>query len=370
MRVALFCHSLISDWNHGDAHFLRGIASELMARRHDVRVYEPRNAQSVDGILRERGEKALALARETYPRIRPRRYDLAMLDLDEALEGVDVALVHEHNDPELVRAVAERRRRPGARFKALFHDTHHRAALDERSSPPAELAGFDGVLASSTRVREAYRERASVSKAWTWHVAADPRVFYPMPARPTGKDTDVVFVGNWKGEPRATQLRELFARPVRDLSLKARSWGVGYPPSVVRDLGEHGVAHGGYLPNFAVPDVFAQALVAVHLAARSNGIRIFEALACAMPLVCGPSEDDEALFTPGRDYLVARDADEMRRHLELLVKDAAARSEIARHGRGAILARHTCAHRVDELLSIASELGVRVRRAHPAEVTV
>src|SRR5437870_3801939 len=24
MRVALFCHSLLSDWNHGNAHFLRG----------------------------------------------------------------------------------------------------------------------------------------------------------------------------------------------------------------------------------------------------------------------------------------------------------------------------------------------------------
>lgn len=32
MRVALFCHSLLSDRNHGDAHFLRGVATELAAR--------------------------------------------------------------------------------------------------------------------------------------------------------------------------------------------------------------------------------------------------------------------------------------------------------------------------------------------------
>ncbi len=29
MKVMLFCHSLVSDWNHGNAHFLRGMAREL-----------------------------------------------------------------------------------------------------------------------------------------------------------------------------------------------------------------------------------------------------------------------------------------------------------------------------------------------------
>ena len=32
-RLALFCHSLRSDWNHGNAHFLRGVVSELQAPR-------------------------------------------------------------------------------------------------------------------------------------------------------------------------------------------------------------------------------------------------------------------------------------------------------------------------------------------------
>ena len=40
MRIAFFAHSLVSDWNHGNAHFLRGVASELLGRGHDVQVYE------------------------------------------------------------------------------------------------------------------------------------------------------------------------------------------------------------------------------------------------------------------------------------------------------------------------------------------
>ena len=31
MRVILFCHSIVSDWNHGNAHFLRGMVAQLEA---------------------------------------------------------------------------------------------------------------------------------------------------------------------------------------------------------------------------------------------------------------------------------------------------------------------------------------------------
>lgn len=36
MKVAIFCHSLQSDWNHGNAHFLRAVVAELLARGHEI----------------------------------------------------------------------------------------------------------------------------------------------------------------------------------------------------------------------------------------------------------------------------------------------------------------------------------------------
>ena len=36
MRIVYFTHSLLSCWNHGNAHFLRGVLRELKARGHDV----------------------------------------------------------------------------------------------------------------------------------------------------------------------------------------------------------------------------------------------------------------------------------------------------------------------------------------------
>lgn len=370
MRVALFCHSLLSDWNHGNAHFLRGIVTELLARRHDVRVYEPRDSWSVQNLTKDHGEKALDPTRQVYPRIRPRRYDLATIDLDEALDDVDLAIVHEWNDPELVRRVGERRQRPGARFKALFHDTHPRAVSDEAEMSKYDLGGYDGVLALGSAVRDAYQRRSWARRVWVWHQAADPRVFFPVPAPPRGKEGDVAWVGSWDEGERDAALREYFLDPLRELGLSARAYGPRYPTAAQDELRSRNVPYAGWIPNFRVPEVFARFrctidVPRVSLARVRPGVpsmRVYEALACAIPLVSSDWDDAEGLFTAGRDYLVAHDGTEMGRHLKTLVNDAHARSELTRHGRSTILARHTCAHRVDELIAIAGDLGVRVRR--------
>ena len=41
MRIVYFTHSLASCWNHGNAHFVRGVLDELVARGHEVRACEP-----------------------------------------------------------------------------------------------------------------------------------------------------------------------------------------------------------------------------------------------------------------------------------------------------------------------------------------
>src|SRR5438067_6843025 len=87
MRIVLFCHSLLSDWNHGNAHFLRGVVSELGVRGHQVRAFEPRDAWSLQNLLRDHGTEPLEEVRRVYPSLSPIRYEEASLDLDRALEG-------------------------------------------------------------------------------------------------------------------------------------------------------------------------------------------------------------------------------------------------------------------------------------------
>jgi spore maturation protein CgeB len=156
--------------------------------------------------------------------------------------------------------------------------------------------------------------------------------------------------------------------PIRDLGLTARIYGVRYPAGTKAALRDAGIEYGGWLANYLLPEVFAHYRVTVHLPRRPYvdalpgvpTIRPFEAMACGIPLVSAPWNDCERLFAAGKDYLVARDGTEMKRHLRALLGDAAMAEELARHARRTILARHTCAHRTDELLGISAKLGLDV----------
>jgi spore maturation protein CgeB len=79
-------------------------------------------------------------------------------------------------------------------------------------------------------------------------------------------------------------------------------------------------------------------------------------MACGIPLVSAPWDDIEGLFRPGRDYLVAHTGIEMRQHLRAILNDAAVARELARTGLETIRTRHTCAHRVDQLLRIQGQI--------------
>jgi spore maturation protein CgeB len=377
MRIVLFVHSLLSDWNHGNAHFLRGVAAELVSRGHDVRVHEPRDAWSLQNLLtEERGERALAGFHAAYPTLASSRYDLATLDLDRALDGADLAIVHEWNDHGLVRRIGEHRRAAGpGGYRLLFHDTHHRSVTAPETMAAYDLSHYDGVLAFGGVIRDLYLERGWAARAWTWHEAADTRVFHPIPGEP--QEGDLVWIGNWGDEERTAELHEFLIEPVRDLGLRARVHGVRYPEAGKRALADAGIDYAGWLPNPEAPRAFARFRTTVHVPRRPYvealpgipTIRPFEALACGIPLVSAPWDDAEGLFRPGRDYLVARDGGEMKRHLRDLLNDPALAAEIARSGRETILDRHTCAHRVDELLAIGRELGLAGRTEVPLGAT-
>ncbi len=360
MKIRLFYHSLISDWNHGNAHFLRGVVAELRARRHDVVVYEPKDAWSVQQLVAEHGRAPLARFRAVYPGLRSVRYDPARFNVERAVAGADLVVVHEWNDPDLIaRLGAARRRRE---FVLLFHDTHHRLVTSRAAIRACDFTHFDGVLAYGEVLRRLYLAERLVARAWTWHEAADTRRFRPLPERePAG---DLAWIGNWGDDERAEELREFLIEPVRTLGLKARVYGVRYPEAARAALANAGIEYAGWLPNFEVPEVFAQFKVTVHIPRRPYvktlpgipTIRPFEALACGIALVCSPWRDTEHLFTPGKDFLVARDGAQMTRHLRSLVADAAKRRRLAEHGIATIRARHTCAHRVDELLAIHAQI--------------
>ena len=362
MRIVLFYHSLISDWNHGNAHFLRGVAAELISRGHEVRIFEPRDGWSLRNLIAEKGSGAVDRFRAAFPELQSTLYDPATLDLNEALDRADLALVHEWNSHDLVRRIGAHRARVGG-YRLLFHDTHHRSVTDPAAMSRYDLTHYDGVLAYGQVLRDLYRSRGWAARAWTWHEAADTRRFRPIDA---AREGDLVWIGNWGDDERTEELYTFLLEPVKTLGLSARVHGVRYPEAGLAALAAAGIAYAGWVPNDLVPQVFARYRVTVHIPRRPYvralpgipTIRPFEALACGIPLVSAPWDDTEGLFTPGADFLVARTGEEMKRHLTMLLHDRSAAAALARHGRETILARHTCAHRVDQLLEIHRRLSL------------
>jgi spore maturation protein CgeB len=360
MRFAFFYHSIASDWNHGNAHFLRGVARDLLRRGHEVRVYEPKDGWSRTNLIAGHGTAPIGAFEALFPEIVRHEYALATLDLDAALDGVDVVLVHEWNEPELVAALGKRRKR-GGRFLLFFHDTHHRSVTAPEDMAAFDLDGYDGVLAFGEVIREIYVRHGWARSAWTWHEAADISLFRPMPREKRG---DLVWIGNWGDGERTAELRDFLLSPIERLRLRAEIYGVRYPDDAIAAIAGAGATYRGWLPNYAVPEAFAQFRVTIHVPRRPYvealpgipTIRLFEALACGIPLICAPWRDSEGLFTPGSDFLLVDSGEDMTRALRDLLNDDVRAAALARQGRETILRRHTCTHRVDELLAICAAL--------------
>jgi len=366
MKCVLFYHAFTSCWNNGNAHFLRGVARELCNLDHEVVVYEPADGWSRLNAISEGGEDVLHEIPSLFPRVSIRSYQ-ANLDIDEAVYGADLVMVHEWTPPELVAQIGMRRRR-GASFVLLFHDTHHRAVTAPEELGRFDLDDFDGVLAFGEVLRQIYLKLGWANRAFTWHEAADTALYRPLPhVRPTD---DLVWIGNWGDDERSTELREFLVEPARTLMLRAAVHGVRYPQQALDELAAAGIDYRGWLPAHMAPEAFARARTTIHVPRRPYAralpgiptIRMFEAMACGIPIVSAPWEDCEALFTDDC-YLRGGNAEEMKRALLLLLNDREFASATAVNGLRLIHERHSCRHRAFELLDIVAQLRGTVRDA-------
>ena len=358
LRIRLFCHSIISDWNNGHAHFFRGIVGELSALGHDVVAYEDRHCWSLKSALSERGNVISEFHRR-FPKLRVHRY--GKLELADVVGDADLIIVHEWNPPDLIAELGRLRARRNG-FRLLFHDSHHRAVTDPSSMAAFDLRHFDGVLAFGEVLRQIYRQNSWARNAWTWHEGADTRLFRPLPA--VAKKLDLIWIGNWGDGERSEELLEFLVEPVKRLGLRAIIFGVRYSPEALRELASAGISYGGWLANADVPSTLAQARVTVHVPRRPYArqlhgiptIRPFEAMACGIPLISGPWKDSENLFSPGADFVFAENGAAMTDCLDRVLSSPKLSSRLVTTGLQTVRSRHSCAHRVDELLRIYETL--------------
>ncbi len=368
-KLAFFLHTIRSDWNNGNAHFVRGLVRELGTLGHEVTIFEPVSGWSYESLLTEpRGQAALAQFEEVYPEIQVRLYDPTASDLEDelrrALHGTDAVIVHEWNEPALISLVLGLRAELG--FKAIFHDTHHRASSSPESIRALRVDEFDGVLAFGDALTRIYKERFGLTNCWTLHEAADTTVFYPREAQ--ANENDFVWVGNWGEGERSAELREFLISPLKSVrdkflpELRSTIYGVRYPEDGLDALRDAGIRYGGYLPNLAAPDVYARSRLTMHVPRQQYTgamkgiptIRVFEALASGIPLISAPWEDTEELFRED-DFTFVANGQEAEEEMWLLLDEPDYAQAQVESGLTTVLARHTCAHRAAQLTRILEQ---------------
>jgi spore maturation protein CgeB len=362
LSIALFVHSLRSDWNNGNAHFLRGLARALGQLGHEVTVYERERDWSIENLLTSengRGHAALRAFLAEFPDLKVVLYGEDLAFLRAALRQADIAIVHEWHTPEFIAALLDAAE--GLPVRLLFHDTHHRASSSPDQIARLQVRRFHGVLAFGDSLRRIYRDRFGIARGWTLHEAADTSVFFPKDGP---KTTDVVWIGNWGDDERTRELRQFLIAPAKRLAGHSFAvHGVRYPDDGQTALREAGISYHGYLPNLDAPAVYRSARLTVHiprqhyakLVSGTPTIRVFEALAAGIPLISAPWQDCEHLFRPG-DFRVVRNEEEMTAEIRELLQDESAARQQAEQGRQTILTRHTCRHRAEELTAICEEL--------------
>lgn len=365
LRIAYFAHSLRSDWNNGNAHFLRGLLRALRALGHEAIAFEAASGWSIDHLRAEAGgEDALRQFETLYPDLPIALYDPPLGgDLSSwrtRLRDFDIVILHEWNPPALAHLLVEAKRELG--FKMLFHDTHHRAFSWPEQIGALAIDRFDGILAFGGALRSIYRDRWGLDRVWTLHEAADTSVFKPIENGTA--ESDVIWIGNWGDDERTAELYEFLLKPASNLPDRSfQVFGVRYPQEALAALRASGVTYGGYLPNLQAPQVYAHARATLHVPRQQyNGamtgiptIRVFEALACGIPLISAPWRDTEQLFRDG-DYLIACDGAELQQHVLRLLSNPAEARQQAERGLETIRTRHTCRHRAEELSMICEEV--------------
>jgi spore maturation protein CgeB len=362
MRIIIAGLSLTSSWGNGHATTYRALIQALAARGHqvtflerDVRWYaEHRDLpdpaycrvvlyESVDE-LRVRGRQAI------------REAELAIVG-SYVPEGRDVA--------EVVLRTAS-----GC---TAFYDIDTPVTLAALASDSAAYLGraqvprFDLYLSfTGGPTLRRLEEQFGARRAAPLYCSVDAEMYFPEPA---SHRWDLGYLGTYSADRQAT-LSELLLVP-------AASWPEGrfaiagpqYPASMPRLTNLERIEH---LPPSRHREFYNQQRFTLNVTRRdmieagySPSVRLFEAAACAAPIISDRWTGLDAFFTPGREILLADTATQVLEYLRDL--SAEERTAIGGRARNRVLQHHTAAHRARELEAHVAGVALPGRAA-PASI--
>ncbi|RYB07785.1 CgeB family protein [Lichenibacterium ramalinae] len=344
MRLVVLGLSLSSSWGNGHATTYRSLLGAFAARGHEILFLE-RDVPWYRGAHRD-------LAEPDFCRL-AFYDDLAGLDaFAEEVASADAVIVGSYvPDGRAVGAFVQARARGVTAFYDI--DTPVTVAALERGTCDylsAELIpGYDLYLSftGGPMLERLAREFGSPGPR-ALYCCVDPGRYRPWDGAPRW---DLSYLGTYSDD-RQPVLERLLLEPARraphlSFCVAGPQYpdGIPWPANVTRfehvGPADHSEFYG--VSRFTLNVTRADMV----RAGWSPSVRLFEAAACATPIISDPWDGLDSVFQPGRDILVARSGDDVLAALTGLGEEA--RQALGASGQARVLAAHTAAHRAAEL---------------------
>jgi spore maturation protein CgeB len=333
--------SLSSSWGNGHATTFRALLKAFAARGHDILFLE----RDVPWYRNNRD-----IADPDYCRLE--LYDSVeeLAHWGGEIREADAVIIGSYV-PEGVQVGRYVQRT--ARGVTAFYDIDTPVTLaklergDFEYLSPEVIPGYDLYLSftGGPTLRRIERQYGAAA-ARALYCSVDPDFYSPMDVP---KRWDLTYLGTYSDDRQPT-LEKLLIEPARRLPhLKFCVAGPQYPESIDWPANVERIEH---LPPAGHPEFYSASRYALNVtradmiaAGWSPSVRLFEAAACATPVISDTWSGIDELFEPGREIILAEGSADVIERLAS-TDDAAG---IGRAARSRILAAHTSARRAAEL---------------------
>ena len=348
MNIAFFGSSLVSAYWNGAATYYRGIIRALHELGHQITFYEPDayDRQKHRDIPDPDWARVVVYSVEHEGGVVGALEQARGADLLVKTSGVGVY------DQLLESAILDIK---DTHTIAVFWDVDAPATLDrvkaDRLDPFLDLIPlYDLILTygGGDPVVKAYRALGARDCVPIYN-ALDTDTHHPAPAQERFK-CDLALLAN-RLPDREARIEQFFFEPAKRLpafqfTLGGNGWADKPMPANVNYVGHvYTRDHNAFnCSSRAVLNVNRDSMASYGF---SPPTRIFEAAGAGACLITDAWEGIETFLTPDREVLVARDADDVVRHLSTLDQQKA--QEIGEAARRRVTAEHTYRHRAAQL---------------------
>ncbi|MGI8546072.1 MAG: CgeB family protein [Gemmatimonadaceae bacterium] len=354
LDIVIIGLSITSSWGNGHATTYRGLVRELAARGHSVLFLERDQPWYADNRDMPKPPFGRTILYSSVAELKS-RHVTAVRDADLVIVGSYVA------DGLAVGEWVTRTAHGATAFYDI--DTPVTLAKLERGETdylsPELIERYNLYLSFTGGPTLERIERTYGSPmARPLYCSVDERLYSHEPMQPRW---DLGYMGTYS-EDRQPALDRLLLQPAREWD-RGRFIVAGpqYPDDIEWPENVQRVIH---LPPrehrpFYNQQRFTLNVTRVDMVAAgySPSVRLFEAAACATPIISDYWDGLDTFFTPGEEILVARTSDDVLRHMRELRDDE--RETIGQRARARVLAEHTAAHRAAELEGYACGLLTR-----------